>query len=264
MTDSVPAAGLKTLWLAFGVASTAAGVWALIASGPKQFAGFAGVMGVLLGGSLLYRVTADVDWRGAGGFVVAILGASVVGFSAANVWSEGSTSPSDPGDTVTETSSVRGNSDVTPPSMTRSTASTNPASSSGSTSTEPQRKITITGGSYWELDDFQPSEKAMSDAEIHMLPNSSALLFGQTLRLWKDTRVVVVNDNDVSRQGCETGSKLQTGGRVDKSSVAQDESVCISTSGGNWVVLKSADGNFANDDPFARSAYEFKVQTFPR
>ena len=161
--------------------------------------------------------------------------------------------------TSTSTTSSR---PVTTSLPTTSAATTTPTTGP---STQPAgggtpSSATLTTGSYVDLDSMYPTTSATSEAEIKI--GEDRISFGDVVGTWSKTRVVLVPRNGISRDACEKSTVLVTGGALMKNDISPDQSICISTSGGKWVVLTSTDRHFSSDDSSWYEQYAFATQVF--
>jgi hypothetical protein len=106
-----------------------------------------------------------------------------------------------------------------------------------------------------------PTTSATSEAEIKV--GEDRISFGDIVGTWSKTRVVLVPKTGISRDACEKSTVLVTGGALLKNDISPDQSICISTSGGKWVVLTSTDRHFSSDDSAWYEQYAFATQVFP-
>lgn len=167
--------------------------------------------------------------------------------------------------TPTPTSTSTSSSKSAPTSLPTTSAAPTTSQPTTSASTAPAggsipATVTLTYASYVDLDTMYPSTTAGGQDEIWI--GQDGITFG-TSGSWAKTRVVLVPTNAISKQACDTSTVLATGGSLDKKNVGPDQSVCVSTSGGKWVVLTSQDHKFSSDDPAYYNQYTFATQVFP-
>lgn len=109
----------------------------------------------------------------------------------------------------------------------------------------PANRVVLADDAYFDFDKRRPSLKATPDAEV--LVSQGRLAFGTNSRgAWDRTSVLVIPTSAASRQGCEQATDLRVS-ILNLRLLKQDESVCVSTSEGQWAVLRVVPSQSSGD-----------------
>jgi hypothetical protein len=168
------------------------------------------------------------------GAVVSII--ALVGNDSGNGTSASPTPPASSGPLLTATTTA------SPPPQ-RSTTPL-PTVGAGPAGSATYADLEVGDGDYVDIDAGSSSARPTRDEEIWVEFGRVSFYYGTTsgaelARLFRRTVVAIVADAKVSYSGCEHASNVETDGVVVlDEDVADDESLCVSTSRGAWAGLK--------------------------